>query len=171
MKVDDIQRYLSELARLVQAGDGKKAAAGLSRIVEGLQPFRDYDLEAFAGFLQRAEHYSRTGIVDVIPPKGGPRPKAPPKPKGDATALRAEVERLYAAAGSQETTIEAIDALRDKLGPLKKGEVEEIAQAIGLVGMAKKTKPDISEAILARLRSIKQSAIRTSIIDRPSSSY
>lgn len=171
MKVDDIQRYLSELARLVQSGDGKKAAAGLSRIAEGLQPFRNYDLEAFAAFLGRAEEYSRTGIVQVIPPKAGSRPKASPQPKNDVSALRAEIMRLYAVAGSPETTIDAIETLRDKLGPLKKGEIAEIAEAIGLVGMSKKTKPDITEAIVARLRSIKQSAIRTSIIDRPGTTY
>lgn len=171
MKVDDIQRYLLELARLVQAGDGKKAGAGLSRIAEGLQPFRDYDLEVFAGFLARAEDYARTGIIPVSAPKAGTRPKAAPQAKSDAPALRAEVERLYRTAGAPETTIEAIDRLRDKLGPLKKGELTDIAEAIELIGMAKKTKPDILEAIVARLRSIKQSAIRTSIIDRPSSNY
>lgn len=167
MKVDDLQQYLSDLARLVQASDGKKAASGLTRIAAGLQPFRDYDLDTFAGFLARAEDYSRTGILPVVTATAKARPKVPAKSKVDLSALRAETEHLYSTAGSAEITMERIQALAGRLEPLKKDELAEIAQAIGLVGMGKKTKPAIVETIIARIRSIKQSYMRTSIIDRP----
>jgi hypothetical protein len=167
MKVADLQQYFTDLAKLLHATDGKKSSAELSKIAEGLQPFRDYDLTNFANFLTRAEDYSRTGLVPVIPPKPGSRSKPPAKPSVDLGALQAEVAHLHGTASSPDVTFESIEALRPKLDQLKKPGVLSVVESIGLVGMKSKSKADIINAIVARIKSIKQSSIRTSIIDRP----
>jgi hypothetical protein len=171
MKVADLQKYFSDLAKLLHATDGKKSAAELVKIAEGLEPFREYGLADFAGFLARAEDYARTGILPVVAPKATARPKAPPKPKADLSALRTEVERLYGSAASPAVTIESIDELRLKLDKLNKADLGSIAQVIDLVGMSSKPKAVILDAIVGRIRSIKQSALRTSIIDRPGTHF
>jgi hypothetical protein len=170
MKVHDIERYLSDLARLMQAADAKKTAAGLSRVAEGLGPFREYELEAFAGFLTRAEEYHRTGVLPVTGRAAKAARPATPKTKSDISAIRDEVKRTYDAAGTDGMTIEAIEAVGRKLQPLKKDELVEIARAIDLVGAERKTKADLVAQITNRIRSIKQSAVRTSIIERTGTS-
>jgi hypothetical protein len=164
MKVRDIEQYFSDLAKLMQATDAKKSAAGLTRIAEGLRPFRECELEAFAGFLVRAEEYHRTGIVPATAKPAKPGHASSPKEKSDLSALLNEIKGLYYGAGSNGTTMEAIEGVGPKLQPLKKDEIVEIAKAIGLVGMEKKTKADLVEQIVSRIRSIKQSAMRTAII-------
>jgi hypothetical protein len=167
MKVADLQQYFTDLAKLLHATDGKKSAAELSKIAERLQPFRNYDLADFANFLTRAEDSSRTGLLPVNPPKPSSRSKPPAKSKVDLAALRAEVAHLHGTASSPDVTFESIEALQPKLDQLKKAEVLSVVDAIGLVGMKSKSKADIVNAIVARIKSIKQSSIRTSIIDRP----
>ncbi len=167
MKVADLQQYFTDLAKLLHATDGKKSAVELSKIAEGLQPFRDYDLANFASFLARAEDYARTGVLPVVPSKAGPRPKAPAKAKVDVSSLRGEVVNLHNTATSPGVTFEAIEALGPKLDALTKADLGSIAEAIGLVGMKNKSKPDILNTIVNRIKSIKQSSIRASIIDRP----
>ena len=166
MKVADLEQYFRDLVKLLHAADGKKTAIELSKVVEGLQPFRDHDLVQFANFLARAEGYSRTGIVPVVESKSASRPKARAKPKADFSVLQAEVVSLQNTASSPGVTIELIDELVSKLGVATKGDLLPIADAIGLVGLKNKKKPEIINAIVSRIRSIKQSAMRTSIIDR-----
>ena len=167
MKVADLQRYLADLARLLGATDGKKAGADLVQIAEMLGPFGHHSLADFGDFLERAEGFHRTGVIPVIPPKGGRTIKNPPKPKVDLGALRDEVERSYNNASSPAVTLESIEGLRPKLAPLTKPNLLLIAEAIQLVGLKNKPKGDVLDEILRRIKSIKQSSIRTSIIDRP----
>jgi hypothetical protein len=166
MKVRDIEQYLSDLARLMQATEAKKTAAGLIRIAEGLRPFREHELDAFAGFLGRAEEYHRSGILPVTGKGSQAGRVSTPKPKADTAAIRDKVKRMYGEAGSSGTTIEAIDAIGKDLQPLKKDELVEIARAIELVGMEKKTKAQLADQIVSRIRSIKQAAVRTSIFEK-----
>ncbi len=165
MKVADLKRYFTDLAALVNAADGRKSGAELLEIAKRLEPFADYGLLEFGDFLTRAEHYHRTGLVIPGPPKGAAKPKAPAKPKADVSALHAEVEHVYRSSASPHVTVESIEELGAKLSGLNKDQLASIAQAVELVGMGKKTKGAILEAIIARIRSIKQSAVRTSIID------
>jgi|GEM_PF-1308343 len=167
MKVADLQQYFTTLAKLLQATDGKKSAVELARIAEGLEPFRDYDLANFANFLVRAEEYSRTGVLPVVaPPKRVRDPKPPAKPKADLSSLRAEVVNLHDTASTTSVTFEAIEALRPKLDTLAKADLLSVAEAIKLVGMKSKSKANILNAIVSRVKSIKQSSMRASIIDR-----
>jgi hypothetical protein len=167
MKVADLQQFFVDMSRLLQTTDAKKAAVEISRIAECLQSFREYDLGDFGTFLARADEYARTGVIPVVPSKRRSRTGEAAKPKADHAALRAEVLHLYGAAGSSSVTLESIEALRTKLGALTKPDLLSIAETIDIVGMKSKTKPDIQSAIISRIRSIKQSSIRTSIIDRP----
>lgn len=166
MKVHDIQQYFSDLARLMQSTDARKTAAGLEQIARGLEPFRGHDLEAFAGFLKRAEEYDRTGKLPVvIKATAGTRTGSPPRQISDISAIREEVKLLYSRAGSAGA--EEIEAISKTLQPLKKDELVAIAQAIELVGVERKTKADILNQVVSRIRSIQQSAVRTAIIERP----
>ena len=171
MNVADLQRFIGDLARLLAATESKKTAAELERVVEGLDPFKAFTIADFAGFLPRAETYHRTGVLPVVPSKKPPTPRAPKPPKIGLDELRAEVKRVYETAGSAEVTFELIDGLRPKLDKLTKGDLVIVAEEVGLVGMSKKTKGVILDAILERIRSIKNSAVRTSIIDRPGTSF
>jgi hypothetical protein len=171
MNVAELEQYFVSLAKLLQATDAKKTAAELSRIAEGLQSFRGYALADFAGFLVRAEEYHRTGVLPVVAGKAGARSKAEPKPKADLSAVRSDVERQYRSASSPNVTIESIEALRPKLNALTKADLVSIAEAIDLTGMSSKTKALIVDAIVSRVLGIKQSVIRTSVIDRPGARY
>jgi hypothetical protein len=167
MKVADLQQYFNDLAKLIHATDGKKSAPELSKVAESLQPFRNYELAEFASFLARAEEYSRTGLIPVVNLKPGSRSKPTGKPNPELAALRAEVVHLHGSASSPGVTIDSIDAVVPKLGKLNKNDLLSVAEVIGLVGMNSKSKADIVSAVVGRIKSIKQSSIRTSIIDRP----
>jgi hypothetical protein len=167
MKVADLHQYFNDLAKLFQATDGKKSAGELFKVAEGLRPFRDYDLIDFANFLARAEDYSRTGLLPVVASKPASRRAPTATPKADLSALRAEVVHLHGTASSPGVTFESIESLEPKLGVLTKQDLLSVAEAIGLVGLKSKSKAEIINAIVTRIRSIKQSAIRTAIIDRP----
>jgi hypothetical protein len=170
VNVADLQRFLADLARLLNSTESKKTAGELERVVEGLDPFKTISIADFAGFLPRAESYWRTGVIPLAIKKS-PGPKPPPKPSIGLAELRAEVEKLYATASTADVTLELIDQLRPKLDKLNKADLVIVAQSIELVGMSSKTKPVILDSIISRLRSIKQSAMRTSIIDRPGVQY
>jgi hypothetical protein len=103
--------------------------------------------------------------VAVALPKSAGKPKPAAKPKVDVSAIQAEVEHLYRSSASPHVTVESIEELRNKLTWLSKDQLASIAAAVELVGMGKKTKAIILDAIITRIRSIKQSAVRTSIID------
>ncbi len=163
MNVADLQQYLADLAQLLSVADAKKSATEIQRVAMSLDPFKAYSIADFANFLQNAEVFKRTGED----PTKKPSVKAKPE-KIDFAALRVEVERLYATAGSAHVTLESIDALRAKLENLSKTDLVKVADSIQLVGMKnKKNKTEVLDAVINRIRSIKQSALRTSIIDRP----
>jgi hypothetical protein len=167
MKVSDLQQYFTDLARLLNATDDKKSAGKISGIAQLLQPFQDYDLGDFANFLMRAEEFNRTGLIPITPSKPTSRAKASAQPKPELAALRSEVLHLHGSASSPGVDMQSIEALGPKLGALGKADLVAVAEAIGLVGMKSKTIPQISTAIVSRIRSIKQSSIRTAISDRP----
>lgn len=166
MKIDHLQRYIGHLAILLDASDGKKAATGLREVVEALEEFQDMEIPAFAQFLKTAAEYKRTGVVPITATKAAGRGKAAaPKESANPAAIRADIQKLYHDASNPATTIEMIEAVHEKLKPLKKPDLVAVAEAIGLVGMNKKTMPEITKTIVDRIRNIKQAALRTSIID------
>jgi hypothetical protein len=167
MKVSDLQQYFTDLAKLLNATDCKKSTAEITKIAEGLRPFQAFELGDFASFLIRAEEYSRTGLMPVAASKRASRSRAPAKPNPELAALRSEVLHLYGSASSPGVDMQLIEALEPKLGALSKDDLLAVAEAIDLVGMKSKSKAQISSAIVNRIRSIKQSSIRTAISDRP----
>src|SRR5262245_32557837 len=111
MNVADLQRHLAELRRMLEAAGVKGAViSDLDAIGEGLRPFQQHSLRDFAGFLIRAEAFSR-GEVPVTPPKGRrpsatPRPGAKPKsPLADPTTLAQEAKRIYDQAADSSVTV------------------------------------------------------------------
>ena len=171
MNVADLQQFIGDIARLLNATESKKAAADLERVVAGLEPFKALSIGDFAGFLPHAETYHRTGVLPIGPVKKTPAPRAPKAPKISLDEVKGEVFGMYQNAANAEVTIESIDGLRPKLDTLTQGDLEKVAMAGNLVGLSKKTKGVIIDTILDRIRSIKQSALRTSIIDRPGTVY
>jgi hypothetical protein len=171
VKVSDLQKLLADLEPLLTTC-GTKAAAitDLKKVREGLAPFSQLSLKDFAGFLARAEAYSR-GEVPVKPSRGsGSRPKPGVSPKVDATVLAQQVRALYDRAGHPSTTDEQIDSQTAELGQLSKDGLVIVAEAIGLLGMKNaKKKADIVAKIRQRILARKGTTQRAGMIDRPGS--
>jgi hypothetical protein len=169
--VADLQRFLADLARLLGSTDSKKTSAELERVVAGLEPFKAFSIADFAGFLPRAEDYWRTGVLPVVAAKTSSRSKATAQPSVGLSVLREEVVRLYKTAGTADVTSESIAELRPKLKSLKKADLVALAESVELVGMKSKAIAAIVDSIVKRISSIKESAMRASIIDRPGTQY
>jgi hypothetical protein len=169
MSVADLQQYLADLARLLEAGGARGVAADLAAIRDGLAPFRGLTLRKFAEFLVRAEAFSR----GEVPPatlrrgRGGAKTAGSKKATADPAALGREVQGLFERAADPAVTAEQIEAAVGRLGGLTKDVLVAVAEAIGLQGMRSKKKDDIQAAIRHRLLARKGTSVRTGLIDRP----
>ncbi len=168
MKVADLHKHLDDLGRfLKEAGASAAIVNDLKAIGEGLKPFADQPLKAFADFLVRAEAYAREGIVSTG--KGTKKPgarNASKTPSADCEALAREVRDLYDRAANPAVTVELIDALQGKLAGLTKDNVVLIADTIDLKGMKSKSKNDIVGTIVQRIKARKGATQRAGLIDR-----
>jgi hypothetical protein len=166
MTVADLQQHLADLARLMESASARAVAGDLAAIRDALTPFRDSTLKAFAGFLGRAEAWSR-GDVPITPARGG-RGGARPAVKADADGIVREIRALYDQAGSQAVSVEQIETAVTRLTSLSKGALVAVAEGIEMKGMKSKSKDAILTAVRQRLLAVKGSAQRAGLIDRPS---
>jgi hypothetical protein len=171
VKVADLQQHLADLTRLLESSGAKVVATDLAAIRDGLAPFRELPLKEFAGFLVRAEAYSR-GEVPVAAPKGtrgAPKAKAAPKikpPPADANAVCAEIKEMYERAANPTVSAEQIEAACGRARGLSKQAVLTIAEEIGLKGFKSKSKDAILNAIRQRIFGRKGGTIRAGLTDR-----
>jgi hypothetical protein len=171
VRVADLQQHLADLTRLLESSGAKVVATDLAAIRDGLAPFRDLPLKEFAGFLARAEAYSR-GEVPVAAPKGARdtrKPAAGAKLKAptlDANAVCVEIRDLYERAASPAVSAEHIEVACGRAGNLSKPGVLAIAEAVGLKGLKSKTKDAILDAIRQRIFGRKGGTIRAGLTDR-----
>jgi hypothetical protein len=158
VNVGDVQTCLRNLAGLLAAHQGKKPAADFDAFCDGLDPFREQPIGAFAQFLRDAAEYQRTGVVPV-PAKAGrtakvPRGKTALKKKDDVAAMEqaaATLQQLFDRATDPTLTHEAIEAAV--------GQIERTFDTDGLKAVARKfgvtsglsSKSATSAKILARI--------------------
>jgi hypothetical protein len=166
VKVADLQQHLGDLGRLLETSGARGVAADLAAIRDGLTPFRDQSLKAFADFLIKAEALSRGGPLPAVSPPRTSRGAAR-APAVELGPLTAEVKRVYDQAGDPAVTNDHIEAALAPLSGLTKAALEAIAEAVELKGMKSKTKDSILNSIRARILTRKGAAQRAGLIDRP----
>lgn len=147
MKVAELQRFLEEMAALVEAAGGTKTAlTDLGRTAELLEPFKAYSLTDFNDFLRRAEECVRTG---QWPRPGHKSPSTPGPRRAKAKITVAEAAEQFTALKNRaaDPTLEhaAVDAVIETFRPLTKRDLEEVARQIGktLPCQAKRNKDTI----------------------------
>jgi hypothetical protein len=168
MKVAELQDYLANLGRCLQASGAKSVAKDLETISQAMVPFRDQSLKVFADFLIRAEAYSR----GELPPsgkagRGSNRPRSTGKESVDAEGVARMVRDLYDRVSDPAVTADQIEAGLQPLAKLSKDGLIAVAEAIDLKGMKSKPKNEIIVAINQRLAARKGATHRAGLIDRP----
>ena len=161
MRVAELQGFLQSLMTPLEAAGAKKDILDdLKRACEAFQPFKELQIKEFAGFLGRAEEYSRTGIVPVqAKPARAPRvakPKVPVLALDDAHQL---VASLYERCMDNDVTYEHISAEVQKLDKMTANALKEIAKQFGVV--PGKTKKASLDAILDKITRRKTTHVRT----------
>src|SRR5689334_13739674 len=142
MKVADLQEILAQVSRLLESAGGR-GAAELATFRESLDPFRDLTAKQFANEIQK--------LLDTVQAKPKSARKAG-KTIVDVGGLVREVQDLYAQASDPRTTMEQIEQLTQRLEPLTKDGLVQVAEGIELVGMKNKGKKgDILAAIRQRI--------------------
>lgn len=165
MKVADLQQHLADLARLLESAGARSVASELVLVQEALKPFGNQSLKSFAEFLPKAYQYAETGIVPGPAPTGKNARAASSKTKavpGDVQRTAEELKLLYDRSSSPQVSFEMIESFVQTLEPLTKPHLVLCAEAIGLVGMNSKTKPQILDTIRRRLTDRKGAALRVS---------
>jgi hypothetical protein len=161
MLVANLQQFLRALVPPLQASGAKASIlSDLEGACDGLEPFKHLDINAFAGFLRRAEEFDRTGIVPVVAkaaPKSRAKKEAGP-PYTTEDALR-DVRSLYERSLGDDVTFAMIEAEVKKLNKLTKKELDLVTTEFGL-GKAK-TKPAALTAIVDKISDYKKSHQRT----------
>jgi hypothetical protein len=97
MNVGDVQGFLRQLGALLRANQGGKPAADFDAFCEGLGPFTEQPIGAFAQFLRDAEEYRRTGQV-AMPARKAARKAAVPRGPRAALKRKDDVQSVEAAA-------------------------------------------------------------------------
>jgi hypothetical protein len=141
--VSEVRQFLVSLAGPLEAAGGKQAAADLRRAGDGLAPFADLTVAAFADFLARAQQYAQTGAV----PAGGGRGRGPAKAV-DADAVRATAEayrQLYERSVEAGVTHQQIEAELRPLEKLSKDAVLAVAREVGIQKSLKTKKDAVAE--------------------------
>jgi hypothetical protein len=138
---------------------GARSAAELNALCDALNGRTALSLSAFA-----AELGATTTPSPIVPAA----PRTPPAKKGtpDLEPLARETQQTYESASSPAITLEAIDDLMTRLGPLTKDSLVVVAERIGLKGMAAKSKGAIQAAIKDRIVKRKAVITRASMTDR-----
>jgi hypothetical protein len=127
VNVADLQKHLNDLTLFVETSGGKKGAAELRAVADGLQPFRELSLKELVGILARAAE---------PPGREAPARKAAAprkKPRADPGPVAKRLRELYDRATDPTVTREHIDAELKGLEPLSKDGLKTVARALDLV--------------------------------------
>jgi hypothetical protein len=177
MKMADLKQHLADLTKVLDsAGAGKGVIADLRSIVEGLAPFNEFALKDFAGFLVRAEAYSRGEVLvkGIKAPPKSPSKSGAKGTQGDPATLAQEAKRVYEEAAYPTVTVEIIDSLAGRIGNLSKDGMLTVAAALDLRFSKAATKGSVVDAIRKRILDRKGVFQRTGLLGRssaPSSSH
>lgn len=144
MIVADLQKYLHNLAQVLEGAKAATVARELAHVALRLEPFAAHDLKKFADFLDKAAAYERDGVV----PSGKSSARAKPAAKDPHAAQQAaaRLRHLYDHATEANVTREMIEAEVQKAAGMTKAELEGIAKGLELTQRFK-TKADVVKAI------------------------
>ena len=158
MTVGQLVTHLRSLAGLLDAS-GARSAAELITLCDALGSRASLSLTTLAAELGT----SPAQVAHSPPPVRTPPPK---KGTPDLEPLARETQQTYENASSPSITLEMIDDLLARLGPLTKENLILVAERIGLKGMSAKSKPAIQSAIKDRIVKRKAVITRASMTDR-----
>lgn len=152
MTVADFRQFLVSLAAPVEAGGGKSAAADLRRAADGLSPFAELSVPAFADFLARAKEYAETGVISA----SGARASRSKPPNTEAIHQVAEsYQRLYERCTNPDVGDHEIAAQIAAIDRLTKDAVLAVAREVG-IHKSFKTKKDALTELRRRILERKQ---------------
>jgi len=160
--------YLRALRPALEAsGVNEKIRKDLDDTCGCLQSFGELPIVQFAAFLERAEHYQRTGEVPVVVATAKPaRAPAAKKAKAEVVPIETVGEELKAFSerigqGDESITYDLIDLEVAKLKTRKLAELDMVFAALGMTKQAKGTKDAKLKAIAEKLNSRKKNVQRT----------
>jgi hypothetical protein len=156
VKVSELRKTLTELARLLDAAGAAKPAKDVAGFADGLAGFDDDTLDKV---LKLAEAGRK-------PP---PAPRAPraAKAKVDPAELLVEIEYLDRHMDAADVTPERIAAVCDKVDKLTKPQVVQAAAVVGLAPAKSAAKGAVAGELRKHLLERKSTAARRAMADRP----
>src|SRR5437868_15375601 len=125
VKVAELRQFFVSLASPLESTGGRQAAGDLRRAADGLGPFADMTVAAFADFLAQAHQFVQTGAL----PAAGGRKRAPAKAV-DGEAVRAAArayQQLYERSADPALDDARIDAELKALDKLSKDALIAVA--------------------------------------------
>jgi hypothetical protein len=175
VNVAELQDFLRHLGALLEASKGSSAKLGadFQALCDGLDPFKDQTVVAFAQFLRKAEEYHRTGLI----PESGKKPatrkpaakttKPVLKKKDDVPAVEAaaaSLQRLYERTSDLALTHEEIEKEVDRIDAEFDGDgLKAVAKKFGITSGIR-SKKDARDRILKRIADRKGQTERGEVI-------
>jgi hypothetical protein len=132
--VADLQQFLLDLSKLLRASKGSAVASELEYACSRLSPFKDFNLKAFADFLDKADAYSKGALA--------PKPKPPRGKKASAAEIEQVCQQaldLYNRAIDPNVTVELIEATVQAL-EAKDPSMLQLVELLNRMGPTKKPK-------------------------------
>jgi hypothetical protein len=175
VNVADLQQHLTDLGRLLSASKASQVAKELSAIAEGLRPFREMTLPAFAKFLGQAHEYAAGGILPTGQNKGSrsggakqtkvgqPGGTRQPKAAVDPQQVAERIRQVYDTAGDLSRPAEEVEEALRQLHELKRPGLIQAAEAIGLKVLKSDKVDAIRESIRQRVLERRGSAQRVNM--------
>jgi len=169
MNVGDLKQHLSDLAKLLDAAQGKQVAKELNLIAGGLTPFASKSLADFVQFLALAHEYHTTGKLSA--PAKQAKTKAPKvaktKPNPDEVAIA--IRQLYDRSGDLSLSKEQIESGLAPLAELNGKGLLKVADVMEIFGMKSKKVGEVQAAIRQKVLDRRTAAQREDMIRNPPS--
>lgn len=146
MKISHLSELLSHFGRGIEAAGSGAVARELDQLSTAMRPFAERTVADFVKFLGQCEEFQRTGAVGGGGKKaGGAKAKAGGDPEVVSRAVT-ELKALLDEARQQDVAEARIDAAVNRLNPLSKGDLDEIARQLDIQPRPK-SKPDAIKKI------------------------
>jgi hypothetical protein len=151
----------------LETAGGKQAATDLRRAADGLAPFAEMPVAAFADLLAQAHHFVQTG---ALPTAGGRKRAAAKAVDGEAIRAAAQAyQQLYERSVDPGVSEAQIEAGLKSLDKLSKDAVIAVAREVG-VQKSLKTKKDALAELRRRVVERRETHERVRLgVDQPAS--
>lgn len=132
MNVTDLQQFLRSLAQPLNGAGARKVADDLEKVVQGMEPFREMNMQQFSEFLARADHLVRTG---ELPAGGRSRGRSGQPRPGSEEQVREATQRvldLYERAQDPDFNPESARQMVQEMNSLTLNELKLVARELDL---------------------------------------